>query len=124
MRLYPDIVDSTFNTCLFLTGEDPAKMVRVEGIKEVQFHTDRLKNLEAEIIAMLNELPDKFKKSSGGGWSFLEACNDKHGEQWTGLHQHMEQLFLLGIGIGKVKSLFPRDFWPALPGGMPYYVIE
>lgn len=124
MRLYPDIVDSFFNVCLFCTGENPAKMVEVEGINKVQFHADRLKSLEVEIIAMLNELPDKFKKSSGEGCSFLEACNDKHGEQWTGLHQHMEQLFLLGMGIGKVKPLFPRKLWSTLPGEMPYYVIE
>jgi len=36
----------------------------------------------------------------------------------------MEKLFLLGLAIEKVKCLMPREVWPALPGGMPYYVIN
>jgi len=68
-------------------------------------------------------LPEQFKGSAGGGWSFLNACDDKHGNQWTDLHLRMEQLFQLGIGIGKVKCLMPRAMWSALPGGMPYYAV-
>jgi hypothetical protein len=73
---------------------------------------------------MLAELPDMFKESGGGGWSFLNACDDRHGNQWTGLHQRMEQLFQLGIGIDKVECQLPREVWPALPGGMPYYIVK
>jgi hypothetical protein len=40
------------------------------------------------------------------------------------MHATMEQLILLGVGIGKVKSLMPREMWDVLPGGMPYYVVE
>ena len=96
-----------------------------EGITlSVGFHPERLDSHEKEIVALLDELPDVFKTSTGGGMSFLQACNDKHGNQWTGLHQRMEQLFLLGIGIGKVKLCLPRDMWAMLPGGMPYYTIN
>jgi hypothetical protein len=125
MRLYPEIVEAFFNVCLFRQGEKPEKMVKVEGIKEVQFDTERLKSLKTEIIAMLDELPDQFRKSGGGGASFLDASFDKYGRQWTGLQMHMEQLFLLGIGIGKVRLLFPRrESLSTLPGGIPYYIID
>ncbi|MEK7645754.1 MAG: hypothetical protein AAB374_01460 [Patescibacteria group bacterium] len=123
--LNPEQVNAVFMDCLFKDGEDTSKHVKAEGITTtVGFHPERLESHKAEIEAMLDELPNEFKKSGGGGWSFLNACNDKHGNQWTGFHQRMEQLFQLGIGIGKVQSQLPREMWLALPGGMPYYIID
>ena len=72
---------------------------------------------------MLENLPLDFQENSGGGMSFLKACDDQEGNQWTGLHRRMEELFVLGTGLGKVKCLMPRELWAALPGGMPYYVV-
>ena len=123
--LSPERVESIFLDCLFKDGEDTSKHVKAEGItRNVGFHPERLAGHKAEISALLDELPDEFKKSGGGAMSFLNACNDKHGNQWTGLHIRMEQLFQLGAGIGKVESLMPRSLWTALPGGMPYYVVN
>lgn len=118
-------VEKAFRACLFKDGEDTTNHVKVHGITtNVGFHPGRLKEHEAEIAEMLGELPDQFKESGGGGWSFLNACNDKHGHQWTSFHRTMEQLFQLGIGIGKVECQLPREMWGTLPGGMPYYVIK
>ena len=117
-------VEQIFLDCLFREGEDTSNHIAAEGIvSTVGFNPARLESHRAEIEALLDELPDEFKQSSGGGMSFLNACNDKHGDQWTGLHQRMEQLFQLGMAIKKVRSLMPRSMWSALPGGMPYYVI-
>ena len=122
--LNPEKVNAIFLDCLFRDGEDTTNHVAVEGVvRNIGFHPERLESHRAEIETMLAELPDEFKEDGGGGMSFLQACNDKHGNQWTGFHQRMEQLFQLGGGIGKVKSLVPREMWPSLPGGMPYYVI-
>lgn len=96
--------------CNGIMGTYPLDKVTLEKNKET-------------IMEMLMELPLEFRENSGGGYSFLGACNDKNGNQWTGLHMVMERLFILGIGIGKVKELFPRELRSALPGGMPYYVI-
>lgn len=121
----PERVHAIFRDCLFKEGEDTSKHVKAEGITtNVGFHPERLNGHKAEIEAMLDELADDFKKSGGGGMSFLNACNDKHGNQWTGLHQRMEQLFQLGIGVGKAELLLPREMWGALPDGMPYYVVN
>ena len=72
---------------------------------------------------MLSNLPASFQKESGGGMSFLKACEDSEGNQWTGLHKIMDQLFLLGQAAGLVKCLMPREVWGMLPGGVPYYVV-
>jgi hypothetical protein len=118
-------VMNLFSDCLFKPGEDTSKAVKVEGvIHTFGLHPERVARYKEEIIKMLSQLPDPFRQSAGGGWSFLNACNDRHGNQWIGLHQTMEQLFVLGIAIGRVESCMPRDMWDILPGGMPYYVIK
>lgn len=117
-------VEKIFLDCLFKDGEDMSNYIEAAGItNSVGFHPGRIDSHKKEIEAMLSELPNEFKASGGGGMSFLNACNDKHGNQWADLHVHMEQLFQLGIAIGKAKCLLPRELWQALPGGMPYYVI-
>ena len=75
------------------------------------------------IYEMLNQLPDNFKKESGGGMTFLNACVDVNGIQW-GEHRSVEQLVVLGLAINKVRYCFPREFWDSMPGGMPYIVVE
>ena len=117
-------VEKIFLECLFDVNEKTDTAVIADGIKcTAGFKPEKIKRHESKIMDLLLELPEQFMQSSGGGWSFLNACNDKHGNQWTGLHTVMEQLFQLGIAIGKVKCLLPREAWSSLPGGMPYYVI-
>lgn len=125
LMLNPQRVEEVFMDCLFKEGEDTTNYVKAEGIMAtIGFHPERLDGHREEIEAMLTELPDEFRESGGGGWSFLNACMDRHGNQWTGLHQIMDQLFTLGIAIDKVEYQLPRDLWSALPGGMPYLVIK
>jgi hypothetical protein len=124
-KLTAERVESVFMNSLFADGEDTSQHVEVNGVMaRVGFHPERLKGHEPEIVEMLEELPENFRIENGGGWSFLQACQDRHGNQWTGFHQAMDQLFMLGMGIGKVKMLVPRAMWPMLPGGMPYFGID
>jgi hypothetical protein len=123
-KLTPERVEAIFLDCLFREDEDTSQHVKAEGlVHHVGFHPQRIAQHAAEIAELLEELPAAFKKEGGGGMSFLNACEDKHGNQWTGLHVRMEQLFQLGIGIGKVEYLAPRSMWQVLPGGMPYLVV-
>lgn len=119
-------VSTIFTDCLFKSKELPVKeYVPAPGITtNIGFHPERIASYRSEIIKMLDELPDEFHEASGGGMSFLNACNNKYGEQWTGMHQTMERLFQLGIAIGKVSCLTSREMWAASPGGMPYYVVN
>ena len=124
-------VDRIFKVCLFRQneiGEDgkpKGEMIEVEGIvSKYGFHSGRIEKYKDKIIEFLDELPAQFHKYHGGGWSFLNLCNTKDGEQWTGFHLQMEQLVCLGMAIGKVKYCLPKEVWPSLPGGMPYVVID
>jgi len=126
MRLTAKRVNEIFRDCLFKDDEDRTKVVTAEGIRLiVTFHPERLEGHRKEIEALLSELPENFKASSAGqGMSFLDAYLDKYGKQWTDLHTTMEELFLLGIALGKVEFLLPRERWSLLPGGMPYLVVK
>jgi len=127
----PDLVREMFYDSLFrdeevTKGQTPAGAVLVEGIvRNVGFHPDRLRSHSDQVKQWLSLLPHQFRegKGGGGGWSFLEACNQEDGAQWTGMHQTMEQLFQLGIGLGMAKWLLPRSYWTMLPGGMPYVSV-
>lgn len=103
---------------------DDGDSVKVEGImSSFLFSKSRLEEHKDEIVELLKELPEAFRESEGGGWSFLMAAHDKRGEHW-GEHPSMELLFCLGMGIDKVASLLPREAWRAFPGGMPYFYIK
>lgn len=123
LSLDPQKVEEIFFDCFFREGEDTTNHVAAEGLMStIGFNPERLESHRAEIEALLAELPDSFRTDSGE--SFLNACEDRHGNQWTGLHQRMEQLFQLGVGIGKVEYPYPREAWGALPGGLPYVLIR
>lgn len=124
-------VTKLFGDCLFtqeevgaaVEPEQPADAVQVEGVlRKFAFHPGRLESHREEVKALLAELPDNFQASKGGGWTFLNACVTKGGEQW-GEHAHCEMLLTLGIGLGLAKWQLPRDMWRVLPGGMPYVVV-
>jgi len=126
-KLTAAAVEKILIDCLFndeeTAGGTPAEIVKVEGIvTEFGFHPGRLASHRDAIKALLDELPQPFQAATGGGWSFLNACVDKNGEQW-GEHRNVEQLCALGIALGLAKWQFPRSMWPALPGGMPYFGV-
>jgi hypothetical protein len=114
-------VSEIFMDCLSQENEES---IKIEGIAhDVIFNPTRLEKYRKEVFEMLKELPENFMKSKGGGWSFLNACLDKNGDQWTSFHLVMEQLFLLGLGLKLVESVMPKNMWKMFPGGMPYYVV-
>ena len=116
MNLTAQNVENLFAECFRETGEP------TEGVmgKAALDTTGR----ESEIESMLAQLPTEFQSTGGGGWTFLNACMDKDGGQWTGVQPTMDKLFMLGIAAGKAKWLLPREMWSALPGGVPYAVVN
>jgi len=117
-------INKILHDCLFRNGEDQSNHVIAKGIvTNFGFHPERLEAHRNEIITELSDLPTEFHADGGGGWSFLNMCNNKVGVQWTGAHRSMEQLVCLGIALKLVTEQMPgmRD---VLPGGMPYYVVD
>lgn len=122
--LNADRVNSIFVDCLFRDDEDTTDYIIAEGVTmTVGFHPGRIEGYRQDIHDMLAELPDEFKANSGGGYSFLHACMDKYGNQWTGEHRIVEQLVQLGIAIGEVDYCLPREYWSYFTGGMPYIKV-
>jgi hypothetical protein len=107
-------------------GKSVPGIVVVQGIVNTYgFDPAKIAEAKPDILALLGELPTEFrdeKGGGGGGWSFLNACMDQHGNQW-GEHSNMEELVCLGIAAGAARWLLPRDQWNMLPGGMPYFVV-
>ncbi len=72
-------VDEIIRKCLFKEGEPTEDKVVADGImSSFGFHPGRLEENKPVIKELLNELPDTFMASGGGGMSFLNACMDKH----------------------------------------------
>jgi len=119
MELTAQRVNELFLDCLFKDGEDHTNHIAVEGLTEnFGLHPQRLESHRQEIKELLDELPEQFKE----GWSFLQACVDKHGNQWAE-HPTMQELFVMGIGLKLAEYCAPRDMWRILPGGMPYIKV-
>ena len=103
----------------------PEGSTHVEGVAgQYLFNEKRLERYRSEIIKWLNDLPDNFHKDKGGGWSFLNACNTRDGDLWTGFHERMDQLFAMAFGLKLAQFLMPRNMWMMFPGGMPYIVVD
>lgn len=117
------IINSIVAYCLFTQeeapdGNCPTYAVKVKGvIRDFAFHPDRLKEKKPLIINMIDMMHPNF--TVGGGWSFLNLCVDRDGNQW-GEHPDCEMLCVLAFAIGRGHFSTPRDFWSAFPGGMPY----
>lgn len=123
MKLTSANVESVLKDCLFNKGEDQTGATEASCITaKFFFHPGRLETHKAEIKELLDQLPVEFQTNSGGGWSFLNACVTRDGEQW-GDHAYMEALLALGIATKQAKILLPRPLWSALPGGMPYFAV-
>ena len=117
-------INNILQDCLFRDGEDQSNHVKAEGITtNFGFHPERLEFHRSEVITELSDLPTEFYAEEGGGWSFLNMCNDKEGMQWTGEQRTMEQLVCLGIALGLVEELMP-GMRNIMPGGVPYYVVD
>lgn len=109
---------------IILEGGDLPGFVRGEGVhSRFLFIQAKLEEKRADVVEMLKELPKPFRKTEGGGWSFLNACMTESGEQW-GEHRNIDELICLGRALGLVEFPMPREMWNVLPGGMPYFSVN
>jgi hypothetical protein len=123
-RIHAILLDSLFKDDEITEGEIPANSVICEGvIKKVRMNRDRLELHKQEVREMLDDLPDNFKEEIGGGWSFLNACMDKYGNQWRE-RVNIDELLIIAQGLKLVTIQFPREAWPLLPGAMPYFSVN
>lgn len=131
--LTSELVKDTFYNCMY--DEDvinaqqgdklPEGALVVDGIiHKFVLDPEKVEKNKQVIIELIRELPDEFMVEGGGGTSFLSACMDRRGVQWTSSHAVMELLFVMGMALGCSRPCLPKVLWPALPGGMPYFVVD
>lgn len=126
-----DDVHNAFMDCLYTERElvampqtPPPEAVIVKGItKHIGFQPTRLEEKREAVKQWILGLHPNFlstKDGGGGGWTFLNMCNDKNDVQWTDFHQVMEELTLMAMGLEMAEFQLPREVWSSLPGGVPY----
>jgi hypothetical protein len=124
MILTAQQVNEVLIDCLFRDDEDRTDHVVGEAVMlKAGFHPGRLEQHKSDIMEMLLDLPSEFLQSQGGGWSFLNACVTREGNQW-GEHRNIDELLALGVASGQAEIQLPREVWSALPGGVPYFVVK
>lgn len=92
-----------------------------EGVSiRVVFNVSRLEESKAKILSLVQEIvPDDFKRSFNGGFSFACLTRDRNGELW-GDQISAESLFMLASGVGAAGFCSPRETWDVFPFGLPY----
>lgn len=122
-----NIVRAIFSDCLFKEGEDTSNHIPAEGVvRSVSFHPQRLESHREEVRELIKQLPIEFMPEhmgGGDGYTFLNLPFDKDGNQW-GEQINAEQLFQLANGLNMASFLMPRQFWPMMPGGVPYISFD
>src|SRR5258708_3941915 len=97
MKLTTEAVQDLMRECMFTEGEPTDNPITAQGVVlNVGFHRERLEAAKPKIKELLAELPEQFHQETGGGWSFLNACETKEGIQW-GEHRDIDALLCLGI---------------------------
>lgn len=94
-------------------------------VSQFGFNANRIEKHAGRIHEILKELPSEFQPLSGGGgggWTFLNACQDKEGVLW-GQQRDVDELLTLGIAAGWAEIQMPRELWSSLPGGVPYFEV-
>lgn len=119
--------DDPNETLKYLT-EQGVKFIFVESVAaKVLFHPDRIAESKEQIRSILGDMDSKFMKQTpddnDSGYSFLAMPFDKDGVHWCE-QPTADLLVALGIACGFIEYLLPREAWPALPGGVPYFAIN
>lgn len=127
-KLFDDVVQRPF----MRADDDPTVSIDVfdpdtifvEGVvHSAYFNQTKLESHRHEVAAWIRQLPSQFHRNGGGGWTFLNLCENASGQMWTSFHLTMERLYMLAAGLGLAHFALPRDVWAVLPGEMPYIIF-
>jgi hypothetical protein len=105
------------------TDEHEAGEILLVQAKNISFPFGKKALVEHEpaIRALLDRVAPEFKEVAGGGaclanWPWLDST--------LGAPRH-EALLALGLAIGKIQWLAPRESWQELfPDGSPYLIVR
>lgn len=125
MKLTAENVHNVFIDCLFKTGENTDNHKIGNGILiKVGFKPEKLIEHKEDLNDFIDQIHPFFHKTVGGGWSFLNLCEDKDGNQWADLHTTVDELVCLLNATEQLSYLAPREYWRYFIGGVPYLIIN
>lgn len=85
---------------------DGVDVVYARGIKlSVGLHRGRLESHREHVKEFLRWLNDSYIV----GDCFLNMCNDRNGDLWTGSHRSMDELIVLSLGLGLIEFIISPD---------------
>ena len=125
MKLTDDNVWQVYNKCIYnqdeQKNEESSDTISVQGIKRLYIFS--LANLCEERKHILSLLSQVTRRSRYGA-SMTQLCYNRREQVWTKNALTMEALMCLGLAIGKVKYLLPKESWSLLKNQMPYVIIR
>lgn len=123
-KLHHNAVIKAFVECAIPNGKRVKKdSIIVDGVSGPQaFRKDILETHRTNVKMMLAELPPKYFTS--GGATFNDLWDHSDGTRWTGTLSVMDMLLMLGLALGYVQYILPRDLWVTLPGRLPWLSIN
>lgn len=117
-RVHELFMNGLFKEEELVNGKPVVEPVVAEGVRvRIGFHPERIRQAKDEISAMIDSLDPSIDTDEG--ISFLNICQDKNGNLWTGLHQICDELVTMGIALELLEYVLPRDLWMLMPGGVP-----
>lgn len=131
MKLNTANVSKIFKSCLFKDDElneenmPTSPVVKVEAVASTfGFHQERLGAIKPKVMELLSQMPEAFFKDIGQGDTFLNGLVNDKNIPWSTNQSDLDMLLALGLGTELITYSMPRDMWPILPSGLPYFTIN
>ena len=106
------------------SGAESIDHAKVQGLVGIALlSTSILEKYRDTVKNWLSQFESAFYESTGGGYTFLNLCYTADGEQWIGEQRVMNELVMLGIGLGLCDWLM-FEMRQAFPDNVPYVVIK
>lgn len=132
LSLKPQTVQALCGFCLFSQSQinepsnENAIAIIGEG-KKMGLCAAKIARIKNVLTTLLFQLPTEYfdlafkdLKGAGGGFVFVNLCNNYEGNLWTGMQAIMDDLLILGQAAGRVKNLTKSDISDCMPN---YYII-
>jgi len=119
-RLKTEPVGKIFKDCVLPRNNGGGLVINVPGItstRVVFFDLAKLEEYRAEITSLVNQLPAEFKSVVGA--SFNGTNRNHRGDIWCRDETEREKLVQLGIALGIIELIEPRERWAYLPRQRP-----
>lgn len=119
-KLKTETIGKIFKACALPRNSGSFMVISTPGItgtRVVFFDLAQLEEHRAEITSLVSQLPAEFKTNAGA--SFNGTNRSHRGDIWCRDEKEREKLVQLGIALGIIELVEPRERWAYLPRQRP-----